>query len=78
MKTGKNERGVRKAEAGMEETGETPVPPSSSERGLYEVLVDWLELDGCIVYRTARVRLTLAEAEVVNTHQPGSLRFAGL
>lgn len=45
----------------------------------YEVLCEGpLKVGGVLAYRTARLNLTQAQADAINTAAPGSLRFLGI
>lgn len=56
-----------------------PIPaPATEPKFEYEVLCRELKIRGVIAYRTARVKLTEAEADSLNKIQPGSLKFLGI
>lgn len=44
----------------------------------YEVLCEQVKVGEVIAYRTAQVNLTQAQAEALESVQPGSLKFLGI
>lgn len=57
-----------------ETTSEAAVEPTAT----YEVICHDIEIGNLICYRTHRLPLTKAQADAINTHQPGALKFVGV
>jgi hypothetical protein len=55
----------------------TPTPADGAT-AIYEVTCHEVEIDHLICYRTHRLALSQAQADAINTIQPGSLRFVGI
>lgn len=56
----------------------TPKAPKPEPKFEYEVLAHELKIGGVIAYRTARVKLTKAQADALNSAQPDSVKFLGI
>lgn len=56
-----------------------PKKPAAETPAIYEMTAPGpLKVGGVLAYRGARLTLTASQAETVNRHQPGALRFLGV
>lgn len=57
---------------------EAAKPAEASPSAIYEVTCHSVEIGHLICYRTHRLTLTQAQAEALNSAQPGTVKFIGI